>query len=421
MQSQSVTATGTTFDVGITTLTNVDAISRIADDIRDMAASIDQGDFLEARRIYENGKNSPQYDIYGNEMDELFSLQRMAKVEKGSTGIFKEDPSYMFQLLGMADVGQSISDTIAAHGGYADTFVMEELYNPDDETLAAQASTILIVSMYTTHQLWDGLRDCVAVKNGFVPEQDRTGKLNPKQAFDHFIALYVGSGQTLGSEWDGDMLYELAQDAAGFFNTVDSNGEALVNSDVRESYQSLQRLMSEEDYCQRDESIESAWRLVNHIISRMYVPMVQMLIHSMKQKDQVNKVRMYSMAVIPQLSQCTPSIHRSLKEYLLDNEYNPDNFPRILELLQQSYDCLGFSCYDVGAYGDEIAECADYEPTHPLAGFIPKNDVRSVSSSTAYFLQDFLYIFSAFTPLPARAYMTSCRKWTWTFSPLTSC
>jgi hypothetical protein len=382
----SITATTTTsFDVGITTLTNVTAISRIAYDVRDMAALISEENFLDARRIYENGKNAPQYDMYGNEMDELLSLQRMAKVEEeeegSGMGLFMEDPSYMFQMLGMADVGQSISETISLHGGYADTYIMEELFATEDGNLAAQASTILVVSMYASHMLWDGLQDCVAVKNGFVPEQDRTGTINPKQSFDNFIALYVGAGQTLAPEWEGDMLYELAQAGSDLFGTVDSNGEALVNSDIRESYQSLQRLMSEEDYCRRDESIESAWRLVNHIISKMYVPMVQMLIHSMKQENEVHKVRMYSMAVIPQLSQCAPSIHRSLKEYLLDNQYKPENFARILELLQQSYDCLGFSCHDVGAYnGDEIAECAEYEGNHPLASFIPKNDVRAVSS-----------------------------------------
>ena len=69
---------GTTFDVGITTLTDVDAISRIAYDIRDMAESLEQGEWVTARRIYEQGKNAPQYDMYGNEMDQFLSLQSMA-------------------------------------------------------------------------------------------------------------------------------------------------------------------------------------------------------------------------------------------------------------------------------------------------------------------------------------------------------
>ena len=42
---------GTTFDVGITTLTDVDAISRIAYDIRDMAESLEQGEWVTGKSV----------------------------------------------------------------------------------------------------------------------------------------------------------------------------------------------------------------------------------------------------------------------------------------------------------------------------------------------------------------------------------
>jgi len=370
----------TTFDVGITTLTNVEPISNIALDVRDMAESLQQGEWVEARRIYEFGRNARQYDRYGNEMDELLSLQRMA--HEGKEGLFNEDPSYMFQVLGMANVGMGIDETIAMHGNYADAYITEQLNDYDSGTLGAQASTVLIGSMVATHQLWKGVEGCLAVKEGYNAEADKTGKHNPKQSFDNFIALYVGAGQTLAPDWDGDMLYELAQAGGGLFDTTDTEGEAFVNSDVRELYQQIQRLMSEEKYCERDETIENLWYLVNKIITRMSIPMVQMLIHSMKQEDQADKVRMYSLAVIPRLSQCRPSIHSKLKDYLLDKKYKRSDFPRIVDLLQQSYDCLGIKCDDVGAYRDGvIAECAGYEKSHPLASFIPKENVKSLSKA----------------------------------------
>jgi len=369
---------GTTFDVGITTLTDVDAISRIAYDIRDMAESLEQGEWVTARRIYEQGKNAPQYDLYGNEMDQFLSLQNMAK--EMSDGKFNEDPNYMFQVLGLANVGQSIEETIATHGGYADNYIMKQLNDYSSGTLGAQSTAILIVPMYATHQLWDGLMDCIAIYDGFNPVPGQKSKINPKQSFDNFIALYVGAGQTLAPDWEGDMLYELAQAGGDLFETTDSEGEAFVNSYIRENYQSLQRLMSEDDYCKRYDTVKSVWLYVNRIIAKMYIPITQMLIHSMKEEDQAHKVRMYSLALIPQLSQCNSSIHRKLKDYLLDKEYDREDFPRILELLQQTYDCLGFSCADIGAYNDdEVAECADYEAGHPLAAFIPKEDVRSLS------------------------------------------
>ena len=362
--------------MGVTTLTDVDAISRIAFDIRDMAESLNQGEWVTARRIYEQGKNAPQYDIYGNEMDQYLSLQDMSK--EMNDGMFNEDPTYLFQQLGLANVGQSISDTIAIHGNYADNYIMEQLSDYSSGTLGAQATAVLIVPMYATHQLWDGLMDCVAIYDGFNPTPNN-GKINPRRSFDNFIALYIGAGQTLAPDWDGDMLYELAQAGGDLFNTDDSEGEAFVNSYIREQYQSLQRLMSEDDYCKRADTVESVWLFVNRIIAKMYVPLTQMLIHSMKQEDQAHKVRMYALALIPQLSQCQPSIHRKLKDYLLDKEYDRTDLPRIVELLQQTYDCLGFTCADVGSYNnDELGECADYEDDHPLAAFIPKEDVRSV-------------------------------------------
>lgn len=212
---------------------------------------------------------------------------------------------------------------------------------------------------------------------------DKTGKINPKKAYDRFIALYVGAGQTLAPAWEGDMLYELAQAGGIFFSTQDSEGEATVNSNIKTTYQSIQRKLTEQGFCQRDDSIETLWRSTNRILSQMHVPQVQMLIHSMKQDDQAPKVRMYALAVVPQLSRCRPSLHAKLKDYLLDQEYDKRDFGRILDLLQQAYDCLGFTCADVGAYraGTEqaVAECAGDAELRPLAGFVPRTGVRAVS------------------------------------------
>jgi len=371
---------GTSFDVGITTLTDVDAISQIAFDIRDMADHIGRNEFIDARRIYEFGKHAVQYDRFGRPLDEFLSLRGMATHERGA---FDEDPSYLFQLLGMADAGQAPDQAAAVHGGYADAYITEQLNDFSAGTLGAQAATVLVVSMYASHQLWAGMLDCFAVMNGYSPDADETGKLNPKKAYDNFIALYIGAGQTLAPAWKGDMLYELAQAGAMFFDTQDSEGEATVNSNVKTKYQSIQRKLAEEGYCQRDESIETLWRLTNEIMAQTSVPLVQMLIHSLKQDDQAPKVRMYALAVVPQLSRCRPSVHAALKDYLLDEEYDKRNLVRIVDLLQQSYDCLGITCEDVGTYqegtADVVAECAGYEENHPMASFVPKAGVRSMS------------------------------------------
>lgn len=285
----------------------------------------------------------------------------------------------------MMNIGEDATDAIAKYAMYADDFITRELNDVTSGNLAAQASVILTVQMWATHELWKGISDCFAIQNGFNPDADQTGEINPRKAFDNFVALYVGAGQTAAPDFYGDMLYANAHAAAGHFDTVDGNGEALVNKEIRQLYQSAQQVLSEDDYCKRDDSIENLWSIANRIVAKMYVPLVQMLIHEMY-LDSKPRVRMYAISLIPQLSQCRPSIQRKLKTYLLDREYDPKDFTRVVSLLQQSYDCLGFSCEDVGTYNnDAVAECAGYESNHPMAGFTPKADVRTVSEGIIVF------------------------------------
>ncbi|KAL7472420.1 hypothetical protein ACHAXS_012752 [Conticribra weissflogii] len=347
-----------------------------------MADLIDSNDFLNAKRIYDNGENSQLYDYFGNELEQRRTLKDMSRAFYGTDGsdsVFSEDPTFLFQMLGMMNIGQDATDAIAEHATYADEFITRELNDVTSGNLAAQASVILTVQMWAAHELWKGISDCFAFLNGFNPNADQTGEINPRKSFDNFMALYVGAGQTAAPDFYGDMLYANAHAAAGHFDTVDGNGEALVNKDIRQLYQSAQQVLSEDDYCTRSDSIESLWSIANRIVAKMYVPLVQMLIHEMH-LDSKPRVRMYAISLIPQLSQCRPSIQRKLKTYLLDREYDSKDFTRIVSLLQQSYDCLGFSCEDVGTYNnDVVAECAGYESNHPMAGFVPKADVRMIS------------------------------------------
>lgn len=314
--------------MGVTTLTNVTAISQIAYDIRDINSflSASTPNFLHAKRIYDEGKNAPQFDRYGNELEELLSLKSMGEAASG--GMFNEDPTFVFQMLGMMDVGQSIEEGLTMNSGYANEYITEKLNQVNSGNLAAQAAAVLNVEMYAIHQLWDGVLDCVEISNGFNPDADHTGSINPKQSFDNFIALYIGAGQTAAPDFSGDMLYDLAQNAAKLFGTTNDIGEAKVNEDIRNYYQSIQQLMSEENYCTREDAMQQLWSLANRVVAKMHVPLVQMLIHSMKDERQETKVPMYAKAIIPQLSQCRPSTQRKLKSYLLGeflHDLTPDH------------------------------------------------------------------------------------------------
>ena len=304
--------------MGITTLTNVTAISRIAYDIRDINSLLSSStpNFLDAKRIYDQGKYSPQYDKNGNELEELMSLKSMG--DAAARGDFNEEPTFIFQMLGMLDVGDDlIEDGRIVNGNYANDYITEKLNDENSGNLAAQASAVLNVEMYAAHMLWDGVLDCVEISNGFNPDADHTGSINPKQSFDNFIALYVGAGQSGAPDFGGDMLYDLAHQAAKLFGTINDVGEAIVNEDIRNYYQSIQQLMSEDKYCTREDALQQLWSLANRIVAKMRVPLVQMLIRSMNENNENVKVPMYAKALIPQLSQCRPSTQRKLKSYLL--------------------------------------------------------------------------------------------------------
>jgi len=368
-----------TFEVGINTLTDVTALSNIALDVRDMATDLKAGNLLAAQRIYTQGANSALYDVFGEETLDKLTLKSMGQAGAGQ---WLDDPSFTFQMLGLSSVQDSAAEAISKHSNYADYYISTLLNDQTtaDNAAAAQATTILTVHINAMHKLWEGFIDCTMVQKGYNPEEDQTGKIDPKRKYDEFVALYVGAGQVLGPSWEGYLLYALAQAASKKFDTVDENGESLVNKEIRGLYEWVQRIMSEEDYCKRDESISELWTINNRIIAKMNLSMMQMLIDSMHNENHFYLVPVYARAIIPQLSQCRTSIQRKLKSYLLDKEYEREDFSRILPLLQQSYDCLGFTCEQVGAYSsDKVAECGDYTENHPMAGFVPKFDVQTIS------------------------------------------
>ena len=80
---------------------------------------------------------------------------------------------------------------------------------------AVDAILSVSVWMYATHLLYDGVYRC----------QERTDADDPNRfgdmgggGFDEFIALYIGEGQTMGTD-SGDSLYRWAQVMGDFFGT----------------------------------------------------------------------------------------------------------------------------------------------------------------------------------------------------------
>jgi len=267
---------------------------------------------------------------------------------------------------------------------YADQTV-EDLFEEKKGTLPCEAALVLNVWMYATHELFDGVEDCARLSDASVNAEAAGLADNGRgaYAFEEMMAFYIGHDQEHGGTDDGggggpNGLYALAQIAGSEFGTVDqSTGEAASNANLKKLFLEMQSVTSNSNACRPgSDTVGKLWSLTHRMIAQMCVPLLQMLLKSMKEND-VDRVKLYAKAIVPQMSRCRPSTYRSLKENLLDRPYESDMFDSLLADLQSMSDCLGVTCADVGAFREtEIPECAAYPAGYPIAEYGPTTDVH---------------------------------------------
>jgi len=370
-------AAGTDLGGGINTPTDVSDRALISRDLDEMFQNCNANNYNDALNIYTAGKNSPKYDNAGNMLAEKRSLMKMSTDALG--GKYDGEPAFVTHIYGLGG-GNCDSDAIDDHLSYADSFVKDALKEKKG-ALGPEAARALNLWMYATHELYDAVEDCAKIESGVnVAAAGLKDNGNGAYAMDEFIAFWIGTNQRPGSS-DGGSLYAMTQAAAEMFGTVDGvNGEANVNTDIKALYNEALAILAQERACQPDtDTMRQLWGITHRLISRMSVPLVQLLISAMMEED-AERVRLYARSIVPQMSRCRQSAHRRLKEELIDRSYDPSKRMQILVDLQQMYECLGISCEDVGAYKtSQLAQCADRPVNFPLAQYTPTTDVRQTS------------------------------------------
>mmetsp|Transcript_15084 Transcript_15084/g.22013 ORF Transcript_15084/g.22013 Transcript_15084/m.22013 type:complete len:790 (-) Transcript_15084:522-2891(-) len=368
-------AQGTDLGGGVITRTPVSDQSRIAYDLRQMFESLpDDGN--RAKNVYMAGFYSALYDSFGNALPNKRSI-RSFSTEAGN-GKFSSEPTFLFHMAGLSN--NFDPNTYDLHYTYADDFVMSALQDSDSGTLAAEAARALNLWMYCAHELWQSLDQCTTASRADINNDvlGLTDNAKGAHSIDEFIAYWIGEGQTAGSSTQGYALYALTQQAGQLFNTLNPTGEAKANTNIKLLYENKARTaLAASDTCtEESDTVEQLWHINNSLLSQMYVPLLQMLIHNMVQGD-VKRVRMYALAVVPQFAQCRPSVYRRLKSALLEKDYDGSKRNDILTDLQSLYSCLGISCKDIGAYQtDVLGACGDPPVSFPMAEYIPSSPVR---------------------------------------------
>merc|ERR1740139_272200 len=107
----------------------------------------------------------------------------------------------------------------------------------------------------------------------------------------------------------------------------------------------------------------------------MTVPLMRNLIHNMQMEDKFG-VELYGVALIGRLAGCNQVFYDLIDEFIPLAYTDSSEFDEILAQLQSTYQCLGMTCADVGAYKtDVVEECTDDDDYRPLAGYTPKTPV----------------------------------------------
>lgn len=367
-------------DGTFTTHTAVTAQADLALDIQEMTSAISNGDYITARNIYMAGSNSMLYDKNGNILPSKRTLQSLTVDPTLFNGMSYS--VHLFGLAGGSGVSSMSSDSLQRYRGYANDFILSKFNNLESSSLGLEAVVALTMWMYVTHELWDSVSDCnESVDNSLTSSYTLTNNEKGARSFDTAMAYYIGSGQVAGSS-TGYSLYALAQKAANKFNTLDS-GMALVNEKMRVYFEIGSINQNIQNACESRDKFKNLWTISNLMVSAMTIPLIQMLIAAMVEND-AERVKLYALSIVPQMSVCKESSYKKLKESLLDQPFNANYMSDILTELQGMYACLGITCEDIGSYRDDagnikLAQCADIPIHLPLAGYTPTTYIHEMS------------------------------------------
>lgn len=253
---------------------------------------------------------------------------------------------------------------------YANTLV-NDLFALNVAHIETEAAIILNVWMMIVHSLYEVMRGCKAQDND---------KMNA--AIDVAAALWIGADQPQGVNDAGNMMYNLAQVAGQRFNQA--NGETAANVKVLDGMSAIQENIASGTCANGDAGYVQMRTTINDLIGSMTIPLMQILIHHIQQQPAdggANFIELYALSFLPRVEACDPDAYKQLLTLLVRNTLKEDDKEEAIGILQGVYDCLGFTCDDIGSYeSGEVPACNDDEvQPEDLAGYTPTSDVHPVS------------------------------------------
>ena len=366
------------------TTTDVSGLLDFNLDIADMEASNNLEERLE---IYKQGRNA--YRILDPNTGEKETMS-LASLSLNASASITENAMLVYFQRFFDQLGQMSGDNQDGFYKdqpaikYADTIVSELLLRGDTTSIfETEAILVLNVWMAVINELYKVMKGC-------YQEYDVDRSL---AALDNAIALWVGGGQSTGSNNDGYMLYWLAEDATSKLvgqqpQEGGEDGESWVNQRIIETANAIQtELLENGAQCSapigNDDSTSSSATImairdkVLKMIDMMSIPLIQNTIHHfLAEEDSSNNEDdyevLYSYSILPKISACDPIIANQL----LNSNTTMDLIQRQewVQTLMGTLNCFKLSCSDIGSFEDDNSspKCVDSNlatTTTPLADY----------------------------------------------------
>ncbi|KAL7573173.1 hypothetical protein ACA910_018835 [Epithemia clementina (nom. ined.)] len=379
-----VDAQGVDLGGGIITQTDVQSYADLSQDVAEIQNYLSAGQVDEAMGVYREGLHSQSKPGVKRSLASLGD--EMAKADPAT-------PSFLYHVYG--ETQRSFNDALdGTKLNYVNNLVLQILEeqrqvapstSTDGISPAVEAIWAVNLYMYATHLLFTGVYNCQKHSMADNPSVFNVGTAN----WDEFIALYIGSGQTPGSSTGGNSLYAWAQKYADAFDIGDP--EAPVNTKIKLLYQQAMNVMNVPQACtgggggdgQEMDTARSLWKLAVQVTSELSKPLFQGLLHALTGSKNAALVKLYSQALVPQMSKCRSSLYKRFYETLITNDdefdVNDDgSVQAILDDLPEATSCFGYSCGDLAADTGMDACIFDFESYLSYAGYVPVSRVRAV-------------------------------------------
>ena len=264
---------------------------------------------------------------------------------------------------------------------YADTITMS-FFNQDDifvssqtksndKTLAIEAGIALNLWGTIVHLLYDTIKKC--------EKDDFNGDSEGIHNIDKAVAYWIGSKQVTGDHTKGFLLYKLTEVAAEIFSTEFHDRQAKANREILRLFKEASLQLSFKGACYSGNTVVTTQLryIADKLVSRMTIPLIQHLIHNLKQNHQ-GRVIIYGHAVVPLIAPCDKSTYDYLHKKLISDSYKISEVDDIIRALQSTYSCLDLKCSDIG-HVEGVPECTNRGEFQQFSGYRPLSDVREVS------------------------------------------